>query len=161
VHKYDLTIGWDITSASNPQGFSVEGQDTFPTSLTFNADGSKMYMLGSTGDAVYEYDLSTVWDITTAVYLHKFSVASEDSSPRGIFFKPDGLKMYVAGYSGSNVIEYALATAWDISTASFLQSFNVLKKPTSLTFNPVGSRMYILSDAVYEYGLDFIFATDY
>ena len=56
-----------------------------------------MYVIGLTGDDVNEYNLSTAWDISTASYLQNFSVVSEETSPSGVFFKPDGLKMYIIG----------------------------------------------------------------
>jgi hypothetical protein len=84
-----------------------------------------MYIIGSTGDDVNEYDLSTAWDISTASYLQNFSVSAQESGPSGVFFKPDGLKMYVIGFSGDDVNEYNLSTAWDVTTASYLQNFSV------------------------------------
>jgi hypothetical protein len=84
-----------------------------------------MYVIGNSGDDVNEYDLSTAWDITTASYLQNFSVATQETNPQGLFFKPDGTKMYVIGSSGDDVNEYDLSTAWDISTASYLQNFSV------------------------------------
>jgi DNA-binding beta-propeller fold protein YncE len=67
-----------------------------------------MYVIGYAGDNVNEYDLSTAWDITTASYLQNFSVATQETVPTGIFFKPDGTKMYVVGYGGDAVYSYDL-----------------------------------------------------
>jgi len=54
------------------------------------------------------------WDIDTAVYEKAFDVGSQESAPRGIFFKPDGTKMYIIGTNGDEVNQYALSTAWDV-----------------------------------------------
>jgi len=108
VNEYNLSTAWDISSASFLQLFSVAAQDTNPQGLFFKPDGLKMYVAGVTGSSVYEYDLSTAWDVTTAVYLQLFSVAGQDTQPTGVFFKPDGLKMYVVGNYGDNVYEYDL-----------------------------------------------------
>ena len=124
------------------QLFSVSAQDTSPNGIAFKPDGTKMYISGSAGDDINEYNLSTAWDISTAVYSQLFSVSSQDTSPRGIAFKPDGLKMYVTG--GSNKInEYDLSTAWDISTASFLQLFTVISGTRGIFFKPDGLTVYI------------------
>jgi hypothetical protein len=40
-----------------------------------------MYVVGTTGDDVNEYDLNTAWDITTASYLQNFSVAAQEIHP--------------------------------------------------------------------------------
>ena len=44
--------------------FSVASKETGPTGLTFNNDGTKMYVVGYIGDAVHEYSLSTGFDIS-------------------------------------------------------------------------------------------------
>jgi hypothetical protein len=65
------------------------------------------------------------WDLANAVYQGSpinFFCCSTRNKPTGVFFKPDGLKMYVIGAIGDDVNEYDLSTAWDVSTASYLQN---------------------------------------
>jgi DNA-binding beta-propeller fold protein YncE len=159
VNEYDLSTAWDVTSASYLQNFSVAAQETGPTGIFFKPDGTKMYVIGSTGDDVNEYDLSTAWDITTTSYLQNFSVSAQETFPQGIFFKPDGTKMYIIGQAGDDVNEYDLSTAWDITSASYLQNFSVRDQetnPTGFFFKPDGAKMYIIGQAgadVNEYDL--------
>ena len=159
VYEYNLSTSWDISTASYLQSFSVASQETVPAGLFFKPDGTKMYICGSTGDDVNEFSLSTAWDISTASYVQLFSVASQETVPAGLFFKPDGTKMYVAGNNGQDVNEYDISTAWDISTASFLQSFSVSAQETSprgVFFKPDGNKMYVTGSAgqnVNEYNL--------
>jgi len=159
VNEYDLSTAWDVSTASYLQNFSVAAQETNPQDIFFKPDGTKMYVLGSSGDDVNEYDLSTAWDITTASYLQKFNVSAQDTAPAGIFFKPDGLKMYILGYTGKDVNEYDLSTAWDVSSASYLQNFSVSAQetdPTGIFFKPDGLKMYVIGlsgDDVNEYDL--------
>ena len=154
-----ITNNWDISAASYSQNFSISGQDTFAVGLFFKPDGTKMYVAGTAGDDVNEYDLSTAWNISTASFLQNFSVSAQDNSPTGLFFKPDGTKMYVAGYSGDDINEYDLSTAWDISTATYLQNFSIAAQeanPYALFFKPDGTKMYVAGDAgadVNEYDL--------
>jgi len=162
VNEYDLSTAWDITSASYLQNFSVAAQEAVPGGIFFKPDGTKMYVIGSSGDDVNEYDLSTAWDVSTASYLQNFSVAAQETVPTGIFFKPDGTKMYVLGYTGDDVNEYDLSTAWDITTASYLQNFSVAAQetgPTGLFFKPDGTKMYVIGttgDAVWQYSTGFV-----
>ena len=76
--------------------------------MFFKPDGLKMYVIGTTGDDVNEYDLSTAWDISTAVFLQLFYVGTQEQFPEGLFFKPDGLKMYVIGSTGDAIWSYDL-----------------------------------------------------
>jgi DNA-binding beta-propeller fold protein YncE len=118
-----------------------------------------MYVIGNVGDDVNEYDLSTAWDISTASYLQNFSIAAQETGPTGVFFKPDGLKMYVIGFDGDAAYEYNLSTAWDVSTASYVQNFSVAAEalsPSGVFFKPDGRVMYVvgsISDAVWAYSL--------
>ena len=159
VNEYDLSTAWDVSTASYSQNFSVASQEAAPRGLFFKPDGTKMYIVGSSGDAVNEYDLSTAWDISTASYSQNFSVSAQEVAPYGVFFRPDGFKMYVSGAAEDNVNEYDLSTAWDISTASFLQSFSVSAQDGSLFglfFRDDGLKMYVVgssNDSVYEYDL--------
>ena len=159
INEYDLSTAWDTSTASYRTNFVVNLQETAPTGVTFKPDGTKMYVIGTSGDSVFEYDLSTAWDISTANYLQGFSVAAQDGRPYDVSFKPDGTKMYVAGINSDSVFEYDLSTAWDVSTASYLQNFSVLAQlsnPTELSFKDDGTKMYVLAyslNGVNEYDL--------
>ena len=108
VREYNLSSAWDVSSASHNQNFSVASQDGFITDVFFKPDGTKMYVVGLLTDAVYEYNLSTPWDVSSSTYLQNFSVASQLSTPEGLFFKPDGTKMYVVGADTDTVYQYDL-----------------------------------------------------
>jgi hypothetical protein len=159
VNEYNLSTAWDVSTAVYSQVFSVSAQEIGPTALFFKPDGTKMYVTGLNGYDVNEYNLSTAWDVSTAVYSQNFSVSSQEASPAALFFKPDGTKMYVVGDSGDDVNEYDLSTAWDVSTAVYSQNFSVSSQeasPTALFFKPDGTKMYVTGtdgDDVNEYTL--------
>ena len=78
-----------------------------------------MYII-SDNDRVYQYTLSTAWDVTTASYDSiSFSVSSQESITRAGEFSSDGSNMYIVGESSDTVHQYSLSTAWDVSTASY------------------------------------------
>jgi hypothetical protein len=52
-----------------------------PNGLFFNSDGTKMFVVGATQFDVYQYSLSTGFDLSTASY-----VSSQDSSPQNLIF---------------------------------------------------------------------------
>ena len=43
-----------------------------------------MYVIGTTGDDVNEYLLTTAFDVSTATYAQNFSVATEQLNPQGL-----------------------------------------------------------------------------
>jgi hypothetical protein len=159
VGEYTLTTGFDVSTASYSQNFSIATEETAPEGISFNTDGTKMFIVGRVGDAVYEYALSTGFDVSTASFTASFSVASQDINPHGIAFNTDGTKMFVAGVSGADVNEYTLSTGFDVSTASFVDSFSVSAQdgsPYGVAFNTNGTKMFIVgigTDSVYQYSV--------
>ena len=149
VYLFNFNTPWEISTAYYTYtSFSVLAQDGAATDLFFKPDGTKMYVIGAVNNLVYQYSLSTAWDISTASYDSvSFSVGSQDTSPQSIFFKPDGTKMYMLGGTGKDVNQYSLSTAWDISTASFDSvNFSVSAEtasPYGLFFKPDGTVMYV------------------
>jgi hypothetical protein len=148
IYQYDLSTAWDASTAVyNSVNLSVAIRDTVPTDLFISPDGSILFMLGDTNNAVYRYDLTTPWDISAVTFINSFSVTAEEATPNGLYFDPTGTNMYVVGTTGDDVNQYTLGTAWDLTTAAFLQSASLLpfeSSPTAISFNNSGSRMYIL-----------------
>ncbi len=151
AYQYTLSTAWNVSTATYAsKSFSFTTQDATPLGIFFKSDGLALYMVGQTNDTVYQYTLSTAWDISTASYASKsFSVTGQEVTPRALFFKPDGLKMYVIGQNGDDVNEYDLSTAWDVSTASFLRVSATVGEgtPTGLWFKDDGTKMYVTGQA--------------
>jgi len=159
VNEYVLGTAFDVSTSVFVDSFSVSGQETIPTDLAFSPNGLKMFVVGDIGDDVNEYTLSTAFDVSTSVFVDSFSVAGQETGPRGLAFSTDGLKMFVVGQSGRDVNEYTLGTAFDVSTSVFVDSFSVSGQetiPTDLAFSPNGLKMFVVGrsgDDVNEYTL--------
>jgi hypothetical protein len=138
--------------------FSVSGQESEPRDLEFSSDGTKLYVLGNSGNDITQYNLSTAWDIGTASASSTFSVGTQETAPYGLFFKPDGTRFFVAG-AKDIVYRYDLSTAWDITTASYVNSFSVTAQetdPQGISFSSDGTKMYITGtsgDDINQYNL--------
>jgi sugar lactone lactonase YvrE len=168
VYQYDLSTPWDISTASvgSPGvSFSVLSEATGARDLAFNADGTRMYVIGATSGPIVQYDLSTAWDVSSASFGSPgitFSVSSETATAQGITFNIDGTRMYIVGSTGSNVYQYELSAAWDISTASYGSpgvSFSGATEDSGMrdvSFKTDGTRMFMLgssTNTIYQYDL--------
>jgi len=159
VYQYSLSTAFDVSTASFVQDFSVNAQDSIPTGLAFKPDGTQLYVVGRGKGNVNEYSLSTAFDISTASFSQLFDVSSQDLQPRDVALKPDGGQLYVIGSDGDNVYQYGLSTAFDVSTATFSQSFDVSNQdtnPKGLAFKPDGSQLYVVgkdNDSIFSYGM--------
>ena len=146
------------------QNFSVSGQDTGPKGITFNNDGTKMYVTGTTNDKIYEYTLTSAFDISTATYRGFFNFNGNSFSVK---FNNDGTKMFTVSYwdTGAAVKEFLLGTPFDITSISGNgttpeTTFNFKphdNKPFGLDFNNDGTKMFVTGndgDDINEFSLN-------
>ncbi len=144
--------------------FSLEPQETFPTGIALNPDGTKMFIVSSSNGQVTQYSLNTPFDITSGVSFdgNPFSISSQETSPRDIAFSADGLKMFIVGNnSGAEVNQYSLTTPFDITSgvsfdASPFFIGEETRFPGGFAFSPDGMKMFIVGsfrDDVNQYSL--------
>jgi len=161
VNQYTLSTAFDISTATFVRLFSTAAQDSLPQDVFFKPDGLSMFIVGATNDTVFQYTLTSAFDISTATYASKsFSVTSQETSPTGLWFKPDGTVMYVIGTTNDTVFQYTLGTAWDVSTASYASiSFDINAQestPNQVNLSADGLTMWILGatgDDISQYAL--------
>jgi 6-phosphogluconolactonase (cycloisomerase 2 family) len=165
VAQYNLSTPWDITSISANGVKSVTTQDTVPRDVEFNVDGTKMYMLGDINNLIYQYSLSTPWDVTTATSdaISAGFGASGVTNPNGFNIKSDGTTVFVANSTAtatSAIYQFTMSTPWDLSTLTYdTLSFNVSSQglqPGSVFVGDSGTKMYTVDynvDSVFQYSL--------
>lgn len=170
IYEYDLSTAFDISTASYNNnriligGYNT-GQETRPSGLRFNNDGTKIFFTGYAMDNVNRWSLSTPYDITSATNDNNtISIASQDNTPKDIHFNSDGTKLFVLGSQYDKVYMYNLSTAFDLSTASYASSSVSVQfeehDPTGLHFNDDGTKMFIIGtnqDGVDQYNLSTAF----
>ena len=119
-----------------------DGGQTLQNGIVFNPDGTKMFVStqNSTGnsaiDFIYEYNLSTPFDISTKTYAGDDERCDLDvgSGQYGLdpkvagdlAFSSDGLKIFILsrGTNGKNndrLYRYDLTIAYDVSTCAFVK----------------------------------------
>ena len=150
VNEYALSTAFDASTATFVDAFSVSSEETNPQGMAFSSDGTRMFVIGNTGDDVNEYALSAAFDASTATFVDAFSVSSQETAPQGMAFSSDGAKMFVIGNAGDGVNEYALSTAFDASTAVFVDAFSVSSQdsiPSGMAFSSDGAKMFVVGNA--------------
>lgn len=106
--------------------------------LHFKEDGTAFY--ASDRFDVFEYTLSTPWDLSTASYSGNSSgVISGDV---GLTVTADGLHMYTADVGDDEANQYDMSTAFDVSTLSFADNESTTLEPRSVFVHPEGERLY-------------------
>jgi len=165
IFEYTLSIAYDVGSTVTFSGnsFSVTTEETSPVTISFNTDGTRMFMAGQANDTFFQYSLSIGFDLgsTVALIAGNHNVGTEDNNPTSIEWKADGTKFFMVGRQTNSVYEYTVSVAYDLSsTVTFTgNSFSVAAQdtaPESVRFSPDGKRFFIsatIANVVNEYSL--------
>ena len=122
VIEYSVSNAYDVTTGTITEGtnFSVNSYESNPLDVGFNADGTKMFVIGTTSDKIHEWTLSTGFDLSSTVtYVSGTSLGL--SNPSAFDFSPDGTFMAVVDYNADSLKGYTLSTGFDSSTISATQ----------------------------------------
>lgn len=164
VIEYSLSTAWDLSTASvdaNTSGHLYIGtQEGLVGGLTFADDGGKIITFGRGGSHVDRFDLSTDFDASTGSYANSsYNTSSQISNVYGGHMKNDGTELYVVGYQPDYVYHYTLSTAYDVSSASLTNSFDISAKSTvtgGIHFSSDGYAFVVIdqgSDKLHKYNL--------
>ena len=133
------------TASSDFLDISSRG-NAYLTNICFNDDGTRL-LLGDGGtDDIFQYNLSTAFDLSTASYAGLTLAQGDSTYLQDIQFKDNGTKIYFGGNGSTNAIhQYNLSTANDISTASSFGSKAVssVLGANRLFITDDGSKMFV------------------
>jgi hypothetical protein len=165
--SYVYTAGFQTTTYDFAQTGSV-GQEVTSSGGSLNiaaqcypiisSDGTKMLILGNTGDGGYvdqllveEYNLTSAYSLTTLTHADEFTESGAYRRVRGAFAKPDDRKIIGLYYSDATnnytLFSYDFTADFDVSTKGSIATNNILTGISDtykgLTFNNDGTKMYI------------------
>ena len=158
AYQYNMTTAWDISTASYAsKSMYLASQGGQPYGIQFSSDGTKAAVINDT-NTIYEYNLSTAWDISTGSYASaSFDFSAQSSGARAFTYNNDGTKMFLNDYSFDKVYQYSLSTAYRPSTATYdniSYAYGALTTSTGIAFGDNGTKMYLNNfspDGVHQY----------
>lgn len=161
VRQYSLGTPWTISTATfDNVSFFVGTQEGSPYGLSFNNDGTRMFILGVQRDRIYQYDLSTAWDISSATYNSvNLSVVNQETNPVSLTFNNDGTNIFIVGTTNDKIISYTLSQPFDLSvpaSISVTTFANTERQYFNSEFDIIGKSVYKIqniSNALSPYSL--------
>jgi len=145
VTSLTLSTPYDITSSV------YDGSPTAdlgrPMDVWLNADMSILWTITAGTNTVTAYTLSTPGDLSTISAAVATLSMTGITSGHGLYVNPDGDKVYASG--NGLVIQANLSTAWDLTTGSVVDSFDVKTEVPgagsgyAMTLDPSGTRLYV------------------
>jgi hypothetical protein len=142
VFQKSVSTPYDINTVVSTQTKTI-AEDIQIFDVRFLSDGSKCYISGKGNKSIYQYSLSTAWDISTLSYDSKSIDCSGDTVTIDGFTITDN-KVYVGGRA--EILQYSI-TNGDLSTSSLDGAFG-------LGFNLVNSIHYRSEEKLYFVGSD-------
>ena len=179
AYVYDLSSPYDISSCSQSSKTTnldsstyTDGSRAGTTSaargnhrlqgIEINNDGTKLFLLfydvGTSNTRLYEYTLTTPYDLTTISLNTNAGIEltfSEDiDNAAGMRFSPNGKRLFVVTHDAGAeraLIQITLSNPFDTSSfvidgALALNSFSDNTQPRGIAFNSNGLKMYITDD---------------
>ena len=90
-----------------------------------------------------------------------YSVTSQETTPSGLFFRPDGTRFYVVGVGSDRINVYNVTDPWVISGASYVSNTSVASQtlnPQGMYVKPDGLKAYVVSNTspatIFQYSLN-------
>lgn len=114
------SVAFDLSTIGTISDSDISADGTIPVGLTFNDDGSEMF-ISYNATSVKKYVLGTVYDPSTrgAASVVLDLTANQTAGGQGIDFASDGLKFYSVDITDEQIDQYNLTVAYDLSTAVF------------------------------------------
>jgi DNA-binding beta-propeller fold protein YncE len=157
IERMSMSVAWDLTTLTYDDnyltGTGITGNGG-TESVTFKPDGTRLYI--SSSSTIYQYDLSTAWDLTTAGTASSW--AGHDGgyhinwTPNGRFAIVDGW----IGFSVHGMQVYRASTPWDVTTlgsrvalhgvdtAPYAWTGNTDEEYAGLVWHPTGKSMIVV-----------------
>jgi hypothetical protein len=151
VYQYILSTPFVVSAASATYSkqLSIVNEDPAATGISFNYTGTRMYFIGQQYDQVFEYRLSTAWDIATAVFYDKYFVGTQNGSMIGLYVN-DTSTNYTYLASSTGVYRYTATSQATVITAETTNSGIVLYGNTRIKGGP--NNNLVVDQNIYTFG---------
>ena len=157
IWEFSLENPWDITTCSEGinhdlSHFVQRGHD-----IDFKPDGSIIFIDDRNAGAVFEYTLSTPWDVASGTLSYTLDISDQQIEVRGVEFLNNGSVMMLMDTERRAVLQYDLTEPYNLSTAMYSGAFDVSNQTfqgRGLSFSANESIMYVTGrdeEKVFQY----------
>lgn len=125
VYEYDLSTAYDLTSMTLTATDSFDPPQSYSGDLKFSPDGSKMFIVTTSNNRMYQYNLSTAFDISTR---DSGTLFDPSYTVHGFAIVNSGNTMFTQGYNSSTSItlrKWNLSTPYTLTGASYVQGITL------------------------------------
>lgn len=136
INSYNVTTGWDLSTASPFQSVIPSGQDGNPRGVQFGDRGNLIFVMDSAGE-IMKYTLAAPYILGSmnTTPAETLDVSVNVSGANNFVFKPDGLFLYVVARNDNTVVIFRFTENWILTGAVFV---DFLDLDVSGSTSPIG-----------------------
>ncbi len=162
-----LFLSLNVNAFGAVSGFvdSKQVNQNIPMAIAFNPSGTKMFVVGMSQNKIYEFDLTTGFDVSTATKnSNECSFIGLGDDVVDINFNSDGTKLFLVdqGQDGApeTIEEFDLSTAYDVSSCTHVEEHFAgdFVGLVGIEFNTDGTKLFIYNtagaDSIKQYSLN-------
>lgn len=135
ILQFNMTTPYQINTASLKGVFNTHVTEDSPQDITFSLNGRKLFVIGSSNDAIYQYELSSPFDITSSSpkLETSFMIGSFDTNANDLVFDVTGRTMLIIGSNEIN--QFWLNNSFDLTgvVTHEPEPFNISNESISAT----------------------------
>jgi hypothetical protein len=161
IWEYTLATPWNVSTATQTGYRDISSHALRAHDIEFKPDGRVMYVDDRFVGVVFQYNLSTPWDINTATLNYSLDISRRQIEVRGTQLSDDGRRMFLNDTGRREILEYSLTTPFDLRSADYVGSLSVVEQTeenTGMFFRPDLSRFFIgdaLTSTIFQYQFSF------
>lgn len=163
IGVYNLSTAYDVRTATLANSIDIDNTTPSPpNAVRWSLDGTRLYLLKTSAGVLYEWTMSTAYDVSTATSTDSYTLPAPVSGGTTVAFSlsSNGNKLYFGNDDG-NIYQFSLSTAYDISTASYdTKTFDASTELSADLLQDCfiadsGTKLYVMADSsiVYKYDL--------
>jgi hypothetical protein len=148
VVQYDLSSGWDASTASDSgNSLDVSSETTNPRGVHLSPDGESLFLADGANNKILRYILPTAEELTGV------TLAADDldvsANPRGISLNSAGTELWVTYSSVSTIEVYALPTPYVLTGG-------VLRRTIDISSSTGPESLFVAADQEDFYVVDYL-----
>lgn len=154
VYRRTMSTPRLLSSAASAQNYNPTAQANDVIGVWLKSDWTKMYLFDAATNAIYQYSLSTPWQINSGVTYDSVSLwfnfdPMGNNTVTAFTMSSDWTELIVLSGNRRKIYKYVFSTAWDLSTATYTGEYtnyhiyNPLRDPVSIALKSDKTKLYV------------------
>lgn len=129
IYSYELSYPWVLDTAEMTSSYVPNEITTNISGFVICPDGTKLYVMQANSSKIFQYSLSSEYDVSSAVYDELELDIVEDSVAKGLYVY-DEETLYFIGISTDKAYQYIIVKYWEFDNLVRVNTDETLEGPS-------------------------------